>query len=110
MLMLSTDNARHDMLMAEDAVIETHNKKLQLMSDKVLQTQDRVAKAQQIPITISSHLANNQCRRADIEKAQNAEVKALTNFAKAGEASTSLLHSGSRKVAVLLPSSQGTSE
>jgi hypothetical protein len=43
--MFSTDNARHDMLMAEDAVIETHNKKLQLLSDKVLQTQDRVAKA-----------------------------------------------------------------
>ena len=98
------------MLMAEDAVIETHNKKLQIMSDKVLQTKDRVAKAQQILVTISSHLANNQRRRADIEKAQKAEAKALANFAKAGEASTSLSHSGSRRVAVLLPSPQGTSE
>jgi hypothetical protein len=100
------------MLMAEDTVIETHNKKLQIMSDKVLQTKDRVARAQQIPITISSHLANNQRQRADIEKTQKAEVKALADFAKAGEASISLLHSGSRKVAVLLPSPapQGTSE
>jgi hypothetical protein len=98
------------MLMAEDTVIETHNKKLQIVSDQVLQTKDHVAKAQQIPITISSHLANNQRWRADIEKAQRAEAKALANFAKVGEASTSLSHSGSRKVTVLLPSTQGTLE
>ena len=97
-------NARHNVLIAGDGVIQTHNKKFCTASDRLLQTQDRVAKAQQTPITISSQFfANNQHWMIDIEKAQKAEAKALADFAKAELVGTSLSHSGSGKVVVLLP-------
>jgi primosomal protein N' len=96
-------NAQRKILMAQDAVIESHNKKLRQAFDKATATRDHVAIVQHALPTPQGHPVNDQSKISRIHKAQKAETIALSNLSKAAAASALLSHTGSGKVGVLLP-------
>jgi hypothetical protein len=99
----SLGDAQHKSLMAEDTTIESHNKKYREAVAKAMQTRDRVARAEHMLSSSRECHSVDQQKISNLEKAQKAEATALSNLSKVAAASTSLLHSGSGKVAMLLP-------
>jgi predicted glutamine amidotransferase len=87
--------------MLQDTQIESCNKKLKEATDKVSKTHNCVLNTQHPPGV--SRQADSQHRLELVARAKNTEQKALAKLSEVMIVSSSLLQTGSGKVAIELP-------
>jgi len=90
--------------MAQDARIESCNKKLREAAENVGKSHDRILNSQRPATTSQQHKPADEQHRSDIlAKAKKSQQRAVVKLSEAMAASTSLLETGSGKVVVKLP-------